>query len=437
MLIPRPAHRAGGITVDQTARRRRTASIEAALWIVMGVLAFLSKDNPNLVYPQVLYLMLGLLGSTFGTSLAVRRWPDRRTLHAATLLGGFASIAGLQVWSGGPESILWALYLLPVFTAAILLQGRELAWTALGACASNAVLYAASDLAWTREIMFELALKTGILALAAAATWALSRSERDAEERGARQRELIGRLEESARLVAETREREKGLAAIAAVGAGAAHDLSTPLMVIRSYARLHLEEGVGEPMLERDLQRIDAAASFCQDLVGGMMARGNGESAPRRLSAVVESALALAEPILRTRKVEIERAYPEETLTVAAPQNSLERVVLNLVGNSAKAMKDGGSLRVRIERQESSHGTWAVAVFEDDGPGIPPDILSHLFQPFASSRKGKGGNGLGLYVSRQAVMKAGGRLEAENRPEGGARFTLRLPLLGAPQPAAA
>jgi signal transduction histidine kinase len=409
--------------------RGRAVRVEAALWIVLGTLAFLAKGNPRLVYPNVLYLFLSLLASSLSTSLAIRSAPDRPWIHALTLLAGFASIAGLQASSGGTESNLWVLYLLPLFTAAILLDGRETAWVAIGACASNAVLYVPSGVPWNNGAAFELALKTGVLAMAAGATWSLSRAERESCARAAVQRREIERLELAVTADAAARERGRDLAEIAAGGASAAHDLSTPLMVVRAYARLHLDRGVEDETLARDLARIENAAVFCGDLVTELLARDRGRAAPRRVSAITETALSLAEPLLRARSLDIRREYSEAPLLVMASNRDLERVLLNILGNAAKAMSAGGRVTVRIARDAAGGTPSARVEIEDDGPGIPAEILPRLFQAFATSAPGLGGVGLGLHMSREAARRLGGTLDAENLPGGGARFTLRLPLV--------
>ncbi len=413
--------------MDEESRRRRTTRLEAALWIVLGVLAFLAKDNPDLVYPQALYLFLGLLASSLGTSLAVRLAPRTDWLHALGLTAGFASVAALQEWSGGPASILWALYLLPLFTAAILLDGRAVAWTAAGACVCNAALYAAAPGPWSPGATFELALKSAVLAGAAGAAWLLARSEREAGARARRQRAVIERLEREIRAETETRERERELTSIAAGGAGAAHDLATPLMVVRGYARIHLDKGVDDPELARDLKRIDDAAAFCQNLASGLLSRAGGPASARRLDAAVETALALAEPILRSRRVSVEREYPLEDLSVMAAPQAIERVALNLVGNAAKAMPSGGRVRVSLARESRDGRDWALLTVDDEGPGLAPEIMARLFQPFATTRAGRGGTGLGLFASRETARRHGGDLTAENRAGGGARFVVRLP----------
>ncbi len=408
--------------MDDTERLRRIARIERALWIVMGVLAILAKDNPRLVFPQALYLFLALLASSLATSLSIRLAPRRLWLHGLCVVAGFASIAGLQEWSGGADSDLWTLYLLPVFTAAILLEGRELAWTAAGACLANAAVQAFGD--WSASSPFTLALENGILVSAAAATWTLARAEREASARASERRREIERLE----LDAESRRaQDRGLTEIAAGNAGAAHDLTTPLMVIRAYARMHIEQGGPDPALAKDLARIDAAAVFCQELVARLMSRAAGPASRRSLRDAVLAAVAMAEPILRSRRIRLEFALPDSPLAVLASANDLERIILNLVGNAAKVLPPGGRVRVRVAPADGLRRTGIVV--EDDGPGIPAEVLPRLFQPFATSTPGAGGTGLGLFVSRAAPRRLGGDLLAENPPEGGARFTLRLPLI--------
>jgi signal transduction histidine kinase len=399
--------------------------IEKALWIVMGLLAFLSKDNPDLIFPQALYLFLGLLASSLATGVAIRRAPRKTWLHALCVIASLASIAGLQEWSGGADSNLWALYLMPIFTAAILLEGRELAWTAAGACAANTALHFVDG--WRDATLFTLGLENGILLCASAAMWTLSRAERSALATAAQRRREVVHLEQEA---AQHRRQENGLTSIAAGGAGAVHDLTTPLMVIKSYARLHLEQGVEDETVRKDFSRIDSAASLCQELVAGIMARASGPTTERSLREAVFNALSMVDPILKSRGISLDCEVRDAVLPVLAAPSDLERILLNLIGNAAKVLPAGGRVKVRmgLAAEDTSQATVDV---DDDGPGIPADILPRLFQPFATSKPGAGGNGLGLFVSRAAARRLGGDLTAENRPQGGARFTLRLPLFRA------
>jgi signal transduction histidine kinase len=85
-------------------------------------------------------------------------------------------------------------------------------------------------------------------------------------------------------------------------------------------------------------------------------------------------------------------------------------------------MPEGGSLRVQAREE----GTWLVIEVSDTGPGIPEDRLERVFERFVKSGDSSG-TGLGLSIARDLVEAHGGNLDAANRPEGGARFSLRLP----------
>ena len=102
----------------------------------------------------------------------------------------------------------------------------------------------------------------------------------------------------------------------------------------------------------------------------------------------------------------------------------LAQVVLNLLLNAADAIGGEGTIVLDVSREEE----WVRLVVQDTGPGIPPEILGHLFEPFVTSKPTGEGTGLGLAVCHTLVGKLGGTLEASNPPEGGARFTVLLPL---------
>jgi signal transduction histidine kinase len=114
-------------------------------------------------------------------------------------------------------------------------------------------------------------------------------------------------------------------------------------------------------------------------------------------------------------------------ITVRGDGRRLQQIVWNLLSNAVKFGRSGGhvTLTVRV-------GADAVAiVVEDDGPGIPPDFMPHVFEAFrqadGSPAREQGGLGLGLSIVRHLVELHGGTITAGNRPGGGAVFTVRLP----------
>jgi two-component system NtrC family sensor kinase len=108
---------------------------------------------------------------------------------------------------------------------------------------------------------------------------------------------------------------------------------------------------------------------------------------------------------------------------VRGVENQLVQVFLNLILNAMEAMPDGGSLWVatahHAEREQ------VVVAFRDSGPGIPPEIREHLFEPFHTSKSS--GTGLGLAISYGIIERHSGVIDVESPPEGGTTFIVRIP----------
>ncbi|MGK3991853.1 sensor histidine kinase [Sorangium sp. So ce1024] len=113
--------------------------------------------------------------------------------------------------------------------------------------------------------------------------------------------------------------------------------------------------------------------------------------------------------------------------SVVGEERRLARVISNLVENALRFTPERGSVRVLLHDEPG----WARVTVDDDGPGVSPAIAPHLFQKFAHGRDPGAGSGLGLYGARIAVERWGGAIGHEARPEGGARFWLRLRRAGA------
>jgi signal transduction histidine kinase len=115
----------------------------------------------------------------------------------------------------------------------------------------------------------------------------------------------------------------------------------------------------------------------------------------------------------------------------------LLQVFINLFKNGVYAIKDGqkagngskvsGKLCVRAQRAMQNEKQWLYLTIEDDGAGIPPEVLPRIFEPFVTSRLDAQGTGLGLAVTAGIIDQHGGLIVANNRPEGGARFEITLP----------
>lgn len=224
--------------------------------------------------------------------------------------------------------------------------------------------------------------------------------------------------------------RSEKLASLGTMLSGVAHELNNPLSNVSSSTQILLEElEQGELAYQRELlTRIDGETDRARQIVRALL-----DFAPQRafrretvvLAALLEDTLRLlGGQIPDTVTVERDVA---DTLAVAADRPRLQQVMLNLVRNAIQAMPEGGRLRIAAAAPAANSGKTVEIVIDDSGPGIPPHILPHVFDPFFSTKDVGKGSGLGLFVAHKITEEHGGSIRAESPADGGARFVLRLP----------
>lgn len=399
---------------------------EAVFGIFLAAIAFLGRDNASWAYPQVAYLLAALLALNLAAGAALRRWPRVPGVSTAIIMANCAVITAILDESGGRGSLLWVLYLLPVFTGSMLLKGREFLLVALGAAGFNAAFCLLSPGPFGPAAALDLALRSGVILMAAGVTWPMAERERRALDQLARQRRDLDGLLERSKIRGTQDDSTRRLAEIGLLTAGVLHDLRTPLTVILGLSEVGAREADLQAM-RADFERIRNAGLVCRDIVSQVLAasdRREPELEPCDLREILLSSIALCSSVFEKKGITVRTAVPKDAIKVNADPRRLERLFLNLLSNASQALKAGNM--VSIEARGIS-GSVEVAV-ADDGPGLSEKALAGLFKPFSTTKAAEGSTGLGLYICREIASSHGGTLEAANRPEGGARFTLRLPL---------
>lgn len=145
------------------------------------------------------------------------------------------------------------------------------------------------------------------------------------------------------------------------------------------------------------------------------------ERSPVMIADVIRYALDLAETRLRERRIQVTLRVPDRLPPIVGSPDQLAQVFLNIILNAVDAMPDGGRLDIAAS---AGHRQLTVTI-TDTGPGIPPEVMSHLFEPFFTTKKS--GTGLGLAISQGIIQQHGGVITAANAPQGGAVFTVTLP----------
>ncbi len=238
---------------------------------------------------------------------------------------------------------------------------------------------------------------------------------------------VIHDVSEQVAMEAALKEQDR-LAALGVMAAGVAHEVNTPLTGISSYAQMLLADMSEDDPRYALLKKVERQTFRASKIVNNLLdfARSRqGELGPVALAPVVGECLELLRERLAKRRIAVEWQPPDPGPVVIGDAGELQQVVTNLVLNAYDAMEEnGGTLRLEL----GADGGRARLAVRDTGGGIAPELMGRIFEPFVTTKLGRGGTGLGLAISHDIVHHHGGELTVESPPGEGAWFTLVLPL---------
>jgi signal transduction histidine kinase len=289
-----------------------------------------------------------------------------------------------------------------------------------------------------------IALAAGLGVALAALARARNLLRRAVEEREALraglEAERSAHAAEGARLAAGAREAREAAARAARARddlvAMVSHELRTPLNTVLGWARLLRTGKLDQAGIARAVETLERSAAAQARIVDDLLDVARLERGELRLDVrrvellpVVEAAIAAVRPAAEARNLAISAALMPGVGAIAGDPGRLQQVVWQLLANAVKFTPPGGRVEVRLDED----GDDAVVRVRDDGEGISPDFLPHVFEPFrqadSSSTRAHGGLGVGLALVRHLVEAHGGEVSAESEGRGrGATFTIRLPL---------
>lgn len=252
-------------------------------------------------------------------------------------------------------------------------------------------------------------------------------------------RKIVERFEQMIKSLEGTRReaiRNERLAAVGTLAAGVAHEIRNPLTAVKLLVQSMRIKGPGASSAE-SLRVVEEEVVRMEDTIQQLLDFARPPK-PRRLRANVSELVERAVNLVRGRGQESSISFELDlptTCELTCDPEQLHQVFVNLLLNGIDAMPKGGILGVQLYT-ENGDPREVVVVVEDEGTGISPQVMEHVFEPFVTTKAR--GTGLGLAITRRLVEEHGGTVVAENRSPRGARFIVRLPDSaihpGGPQP---
>jgi signal transduction histidine kinase len=230
--------------------------------------------------------------------------------------------------------------------------------------------------------------------------------------------------------------RSEKLASVGRMAATIAHEINNPLAAVMN--SLYIASGLDiSPTAHEYLDIADAELKRIAHLTKQALGFYRESASPElvEVSAVMDSAVDLMKSKIKLKQVSVQKEYAQAA-PIMAVTGELRQVFANLFANSLDAIEPGGKIRIRVSPcNHSRNGNRCVRItVADNGQGIPPQVLPHIFEPLYTTKTSVG-TGLGLWVGKQLVEKHGGVIRVHSRVGGkyrGSAFSVVLPAEGMP-----
>lgn len=214
------------------------------------------------------------------------------------------------------------------------------------------------------------------------------------------------------------------------MAAAIGHELNNYLATISSNAQL-LSYNIANSQMDKVPSKVDAIVTNIEKMkrfTSGLMdfSSLDTKKTPNDISRLIDDVIFFVKPQQKFRNIKIDLDIAPNLPKVEVDAGQIHQVILNLLVNAADAIKEheisAGLIKISCHTKDN----FVIINLTDNGPGIPEEILSHIFEPYVTSKKT--GHGLGLSTSHRIIDSHMGRMTAANGPQGGAVFTIELPI---------
>ena len=238
------------------------------------------------------------------------------------------------------------------------------------------------------------------------------------------------------RLLKELAQKER-LASLGQASAEFVHDLGNPLTIVWGYVQLlakkleqsEKENGSANPTSAKELNIIEQNVRLCRELLTMWQSYGSVEASPHKpisVTQIVREVVKGVGPMAAQSGVELQCDICDDPGTLLGDPVQIMRAIQNVIINALQASTEKkGSVVVSCTRKDF----YVDVRVEDTGYGIAPAQMAKIFDPYFTTKQGKSGTGLGLYITKKVVEDHNGSIKVDSTPQVGTTFTIRLPLL--------
>jgi len=225
----------------------------------------------------------------------------------------------------------------------------------------------------------------------------------------------------------------KRLSTLGQLAAGVAHEINNPLGGIVVYANLLLEDTPPDDPRYSNIEKIIRESNRCKNIVKGLLdfaRQSNPKLEKADLNKIITEALNNIHWEAVFKNVHVTEKFGKNLPPVFIDASQIQEVFENIIRNAAEIMDTSGELTI-TSRVKNGMGNSRILeiLFADTGPGIAPEHIDYIFDPFFTTKRKGHGTGLGLAVSYGIIERHGGTITVQNRPGGGAVFTIQLPVV--------
>src|SRR6202521_1815214 len=237
------------------------------------------------------------------------------------------------------------------------------------------------------------------------------------------------------RLLKELAQKER-LASLGQASAEFVHDLGNPLTIVWGYVQLlakKLEESEktngAASQTSKELNIIEQNVRLCRELLTMWQSYGSVEASPHKpisVTQIVREVVKGVSPMAAQNEVQFDCDLCDDPCTLLGDAVQITRAIQNVIINALQASADKkGKVAVSCERKDF----YVDVRVQDTGYGITPAQMAKIFDPYFTTKQGKSGTGLGLYITKKVLEDHNGSIKVDSTPQVGSTFTIRLPLL--------